>query len=420
MLKEKLQKFWGNKNAKTVASNFAWLSVLQIAGYIFPLITMPYLARVIGVDGFGKIAFASAVISWIQTIADWGFNYTATRDIAQNRDNPKIVSKIFSNVLWSRLLLVICSFFVLILLICIVSSFRNNYKIILVTFLMIPGHVLFPDWFFQALEKMKYTTIFNLFIKFLFTLLVFICIDERDDYIYQPLFVSIGYAICGVFSMWLIFGKWGYILLRPQFISIKSTIKNSFDVFINNLMPNLYNSFSVMLLGSCYGASANGIFEGGNKFISIAYQFHNVLSRAFFPYLSRQTDKVNLFAKLNMITGSIIALTLFIMSPLIVNIMLAPEFAESVIVLRIFAVSMFFMLLSNTYGTNYLIIIHEEKKLRNITICCSLIGLLLSYPLVKYYSYIGATLTVFISRMLLGIFIWWCAKHQRSRLEQRK
>ena len=91
-----------SKEGKTVFANFGYLTLLQIAGYVFPLITMPYLARVIGVDGFGKIAFASVVVVWFQTIADWGFNLSATRDVAQNKKNKEKVSEIFSNVLWAR------------------------------------------------------------------------------------------------------------------------------------------------------------------------------------------------------------------------------------------------------------------------------------------------------------------------------
>lgn len=98
-----------SKDGKTVFANFGYLSLLQVAGYVFPLISMPYLARVIGADGFGKIAFASAIVVWIQTISDWGFNLTATRDVAQNRDNKELVSRIFSNVLWARSVLTLLS-----------------------------------------------------------------------------------------------------------------------------------------------------------------------------------------------------------------------------------------------------------------------------------------------------------------------
>lgn len=409
---DKARQILSSKEVKTVIQNLGYLSLLQVAGYIFPFITMPYLARVIGTTGFGKIAFASAIICWVQTIADWGFLYTATRDVAQNRDDSVKVSGIFSNVLWSRLLLTAVALLVLVVCILLIPSFRQDYDIILITFLMVPGHVLFPDWFFQAIEKMKYTTYFNLAIKFLFTILVFVCIRQETDYILQPLLTSIGYIICGVVSMVLILNKWGYRLSSPQWKSIWNTIKGSADVFLNNLMPNLYNSFSTMLLGSIAGATANGIYDGGNKFASTATQFQNVLSRAFFPFLSRRIDKAGLFAKINMLTGLATAVLLYILAPWIIKIFLAPEFSESIIVLRIFAISVVFLVMSNTYGTNYLILIHKERALRNITAICSIIGMLMSYPLIREFSYIGAAMTVFISRMLLGITTFLFAKRE--------
>ena len=127
---QKIVSISQNKEARTLASNFAWLSVLQVASYIFPLITMPYLARVIGTIGFGKIAFASAIMVWIQTIADWGFNLTATRDVAQNRDDKQRVSEIFSNVLWARCVLMLLSFAVLVLLILFIPQFYENRLVI--------------------------------------------------------------------------------------------------------------------------------------------------------------------------------------------------------------------------------------------------------------------------------------------------
>ena len=84
-LRSKLKRFnqaRKGKAGRTLLSNFASLTVLQVAGYVFPLITLPYLARVIGVENFGRIAFASSVIVWFQTFVDWGFNYSATREVA--------------------------------------------------------------------------------------------------------------------------------------------------------------------------------------------------------------------------------------------------------------------------------------------------------------------------------------------------
>ena len=137
-----LNRIKNSRDGRVLVSNFAYLSLLQAAGYIFPLLTLPYLAEVIGVEGFGKIAFAAAVVVWVQTIADWGFNYTATRDVAKNREDAKRVSEIFSNVFWARCILMLFAFMVLLLLVVCVSKFRENSAILFATFLMIPGHIM--------------------------------------------------------------------------------------------------------------------------------------------------------------------------------------------------------------------------------------------------------------------------------------
>ena len=194
-MSNKYKNILNNKEGKVILANFSYLFLLQIAGYLFPLLTMPYLARVIGADSFGRIAIASAVIMWIQTISDWGFNYTATRDVAKNRDDNDKVSHILSNVIWAKFILLFFSFIILLLLIYFVPIFRENYLVVLITFLMVPGHILFPDWFFQALERMKYITILNLLSKLLFTIAIFVFIKDKSDYIYQPLFVSLGFIL---------------------------------------------------------------------------------------------------------------------------------------------------------------------------------------------------------------------------------
>lgn len=392
-----------SKEGKVLISNFAYLSLLQVAGYVFPLLTMPYLARVIGVEGYGKIAFAAAIMVWIQTIADWGFNYTATRDVARNRDDKEKVSDIFSRILWSRCLLMILSFVVLVLLIACVPKFRENETVILVTFLMIPGHIMFPDWFFQAMERMKYITVLNILSKFLFTVLVFVFIKEKDDYILQPLFLSLGFILAGIISMYYIVVKWKIVLRMVSFKTILHTIKSSTDVFINNLMPNLYNSFSTVLLGFIGGDVANGKLDVGSKFVNIFQQFMNVLSRTFYPFLSRRISKHSFYAKINITFAIIISIALFCVAPLLIELFFTEEFTDSTIVLQIMSVSIFFMALNNIYGTNYMLIQGLEKELRKITTLCSIIGFLLSFPLIYFFEYVGAAVIITITRGLLGI-----------------
>lgn len=403
-----------SKDGRTLFANLGYLSLLQIAGYIFPLITIPYLAKVIGVDGFGKIAFASSVIIWFQTISDWGFNYTATRDVAKNRSDIERVSDIFSSVFWARCLLMIVSFIILVFLIILIPKFREDSNVIFATFLMIPGYIMFPEWFFQAMERMKYITILNILSKALFTVAVFIFVKGKSDYILQPLFVSCGYILSGILAFYYIRRIWGIRLKIVPTKKIINTIRMSFDVFLNNLLPNLYNSFSTMLLGFVGGPSSNGLYDAGCKFVNIAQQFMQVVSRTFFPFLSRKIEKHHIYVLINIFLAAVGSLLLFLLSPLLIKIFFTSEFYPSITIMKVMSISLFFLMLGDVYGTNYLIIKGKERQLRNISLICSLIGFAISFPLIHYFDYIGAALTVTITRGLLGFSSMFYAKRLQN------
>lgn len=416
-LKEAIAKIKGSQDGKALVNNFAYLFLLQIAGYVFPLLTLPYLARVIGVEGFGKIAFASVVIVWIQTVADWGFNFTATRDVAKNRDNTEKVSEIFSNVLWARCLLVVISFVLLLLLIILIPKFKENQAIILVTFLLVPGHIMFPDWFFQAMERMKYITILNLLSKTLFTIAVFVFIKEKSDYILQPLFTSLGYVVSGVIAMYYILIKWKVKLHKPNVKAILQTIKGSTDVFLNTLVPNLYNSFSVLLLGFFGGTVSNGIFDAGNKFVGLSQQFMNIVSRTFFPFLSRRIDKHDLYVKLNLVLSVAFSFSLFLLAPLLIKLFFTEEFYDSVIVLRILSISVFLISIRNVYGTHYMLVRGYEKQLRNLTLLGSIVGFVFSVPLVYKLDFIGASINIIVAQSVMAITVVYKALQIKKQVK---
>lgn len=398
----KYSRLIGSKDGKILVSNFLYLTLMQVAGFIFPLLTLPYLAKIIGTNGFGRIAFASAVIIWLQTISDWGFNYTATRNIARNRDDKQIVSKIFSSVFWARCVFMIFSLFLLVLLFCIISEFKENADIILVTFLMIPGNIMFSEWFFQGIEKMKYITFLNLLAKFFFTICIFLFVKDKDDYILQPLFVSLGFISSGFIALYIILFRWEIQLTRPVWTDIRKTIKDSTNVFINNLMPNMYNSMATILLGFFSSETMVGIYSSGKNFVSVSNTMLAIISRTFFPYLSRKENKHRIYAKISICITLIVVVALFVLAPFIIHLFYTEDFSDSIKVLRITSISLLFITLNNVYGTNYLLIHNCDKLLRNIVVVASLTGFLISFPLIYYWGYIGASLTFLFTSMMLG------------------
>src|SRR5690606_11666887 len=146
----------------------------------------------------------------------FGFQYTAVRDVAKNRDNNYEVSKIFSNVMTAKVFLMIISLIVLIVLIYSVPFLYEKRLMLGLTFLYIPGHILFPDWLFQALQKMRFVTFINVASKLLFTILVFLFIKKQEDYIYQPIFIAGGYLLSGGLSLYIVFSKFKIKFIFPK------------------------------------------------------------------------------------------------------------------------------------------------------------------------------------------------------------
>lgn len=394
-------KLTGEK--KNLISNFLSLSVLQVLGYVFSFITFPYLARTLGVVNFGKIAFALSIITYFKCIVEWGFKYTAVRDIAQNRDNPHVVSVICSKVLCASFYLLITSSILLCLLVYLIPAFYEERTVILVTALIMPGYIFFPDWLFQAMERMKYITIINFIAKVLFTLFIFVIITEPDDYIYEPLLQACSQIIPGIISLLYAIRLFNLKLNIVSFNDVCKVIKEGASVFLTQFMPTLYNNFSVIILGVFGGQAAAGIFSSAYKFIGISEQLASVLSRTFFPFLARRMDKHGIYSKISAGISLIVSLTLLLGAKPIILLFFNEEYYDAIIVLRILAFGPFFLFLRNTFGMNGLVLIRKENIYRNIMVVSSLVGFVMTLLLVLKYGANGAGVTFVLTWAIMGV-----------------
>jgi PST family polysaccharide transporter len=181
------------------------------------------------------------------------------------------------------------------------------------TFGIIVGNVVFPSWFFQGMERMKYITYINVFSKIAFTILIFILVKEKNDYIYVPLLNSIGAIIGGLYSLWLIFKLFNVSVCIPNKKMIFFQIKESYHFFLSRIANNGSRYFATTIIGLYFGNVVVGYYSMVEKLFYAFMSLGAIVSQTIFPYMSR-TKNIVFFKKIFIV---VISVSFFILIPVI-------------------------------------------------------------------------------------------------------
>lgn len=397
---------------KTLFENFISLSLLQGLDYIFPLITLPYLVRVLGPEKYGLTAFAAALVGYFMIITNYGFNYSAVRDIAIAREDEKKTSTVFMSVMIIKIFLLLLSLIIFLGIVLSFQKFRAELPLFLFSFLAVAGNVAFPVWFFQGMEKMKYITIFNIVAKAFFTFLVFLVIKSASDYIYVPLLNSLGIIVSGLCSLFFIFKNFKIRLLLPSREEIKKQFLGGWHFFVSSFFINLYtNNTNTFLLGLLTNNEMVGYFSGAEKIIRAFTGLIAPVSQTVYPHLSRlfiQAKEASLkfIRKLEFLLGGIflaVSLSLFLFASPIVKIILGEEYLPSISIIRIMAILPLLITMSNVFGVQGLFAFGISQKASKIFITASFLHIPMFILLTKLFSINGSALAVVLTESLVTI-----------------
>lgn len=389
------------EDIRQLMKNFFSLSVLKLVNAVLPFVTLPYLIKVLGLQQYGAIVLALSLIAYFQSITNYGFNLSATREIARHKTSRKQLSFIYSKTQTSKIYLLLLSLSILIPAVMIVPQFREDLLVYLLMCLMLIGQTMFPEWFFRGVEQMGYITILDLIVKGSFTIGVFVLIKSPEDYWLYPLLFGLGYVFIAILSHFLIVKKFK---LSVQLVKKNSVIKNlkfGFPLFINQFMPNFYNNTTTFLIGVLLGKQAAGLFGTIRQITNLLNVLNSVVSTVVFPYLVRRQDKFGVFSKLYLIG--------FIAISALITLVHKPIFewiginnTESSISFYILIVGIVFIATYSIYSTNYLISRGYDQIVMRITFGASIVGLLTSYPLISNFGIIGGAVNVAFAQFLMG------------------
>lgn len=390
-------------------SNFFSLSVLQGANYILPLITLPYLVRVLGVEYFGLLAFAAATVTYFSILTDYGFNLTATREISIHRDNKAKVIEIFSSVMTIKVILMFVSFLLLTILVFSFEKFSKDALVYFLTFGTVVGQVLFPVWFFQGMERMKYITYLNILSKVIFTIAIFVFVQEQSDFYLVPLLTSIGFLVAGIWSLYLVKKEFGVRFELQTIDTIKYHLVEGWDIFISSVFGSMYRSSNIIILGFLTNNTIVGYYSIAEKVVKTLQTLQDVVGNTLFPYLSKKFSITNKsFFDLNkrffnfifLIYLSLSLITMF-SSEYIIYILMG-EFNEIAILnLQIMSFVILVGGFNYYYGILGLVSMNYKKDFSRYIIITGLFNLLFCTVLVYLYPNYGAAISMIISESVL-------------------
>jgi polysaccharide transporter, PST family len=399
------------KERKIVLENFLSLTTLQGISYILPLVVLPYLVRVIGIEKFGLIAFAQAFVQYFMILTDYGFSLSATRTIALIGEHKKKMNALFSSVMTVKLIFAAASLLILIIILHLVPKFKADWLVYIFSFGTVIGNTLFPVWFFQGKEKMRYITFVNVLSGITYTICIFIFIGGPQDYLLVPLLGSCLSIISGLIGLYIAFKKFRLEFILQKYTDIKRELRTGWDIFISVLAVNTYTTSRVFALGLLTNNIITGYYSLAERIANVIQTFPmDSFTRAVYPRISnvfaknKQRSVAIMYRIQDGITlGFVVSLPIaFFLTPWIITLACGTAYPEAILTLRLLLAAVFFVG-ANNFKVQFLLVCGKQDLYARIHILAALTGLPLIFILIKQFSYAGAALATVLTEA--GVFI---------------
>lgn len=400
---------------RSLLHNILSLLSLQGANYLLPLLTLPYLVRTLGTEAYGRLGFSLAFIQYFVLLADYGFNLSATRAIAQHQQDRQRVSQLFWNVTACKLLLGLIGFGILLLLSQLIPTLKAVQDVLLAAYLLVLGSILFPVWLFQGMETMGRIAICSLLAKALVVPTTFLFVHHPEDAWLAATIQGATTVAAGLLAIGFIHRERWIVWARPTLNGLKEQLAEGWHVFLSTAAISLYTASTTVILGFLAGNTAVGHFVAADKIRQAAQGLISPVSQAVYPRVNAlmQQDRHAAFQMIRRLLwgqgGATLLLSLLLMgfAPLIVELAYGAGHQDTVTVLRWLAPLPFVIGLSNVLGIQTMLTLGMKQLFSRILLASGLCNLILIVPLSLYQGETGAATAVLITECLVTCTMGW-------------
>ncbi|BBT67265.1 MULTISPECIES: oligosaccharide flippase family protein [Aeromonas] len=407
---------------KKVYKNIGYLLLVQFANYVAPLMVLPYLTRILSVDGFGLVVMTISMCGIAMILTDFGFNLSGTYWISKHRDNKKEISKYIGAVTAIKFLLcIISSLSVLIYSYYTDIDFGASILVAVVAIIFSQGFQL--TWFFQGIEKMKNVTASMVVAKLFYVIAIFLIVKEQSDTATVLLCLAVSNIISTIIGFILLY-KEGLSLEKPDWAQVVSAFKDSFSFFLSRAAVGLYTSASTFIVGSISGIQQAALYSSAEKLYQAGQGVTAPVSQALYPYLARSGDiralyKFVLILLMPLVLGCSVC---YLFAEDILRIFYGEQFSSAYSILRMFLICSVINFVSVNFGypafstIGRLDIVNRSVYIGGIAQFCSL-GYLFSTNNVNAYNVVLSVLCVEVVVMVIRVcsFYYFCNEYNKCR-----
>lgn len=394
--------------------NIFSMVTLRAMEYILSFILIPYLLRVLGPSQYGAIAFMQGIIGYFNLFITYSFNMTAPRDIAQAKERD--IPKLFSTYFWSMVLLwavVTGLFFVGYITLSAVWLVGLDLPLFFAVYTSVIGLVIFPIWYFQGIQEMRYITILNMVGRFVTMGLIFVFVRSPSDYIMAAFLLSCTPLLAGILCWKVIHDISPGILRKPVWDDMKKAYKEGWQIFLSNLAVNLYTTSDIVILGLLTNNTIVGYYSGADKLINCIKRGIGAVNDAVYPFISKtmknSKEQGICFLRKQLVVyiigGIIGGFFLYVFSPWGVPWLLGPKYIPSIGPLRIMSFVPLVVAMNNVMGGETMLSLGMEKIYSKILMVASVFNLIIIYPLISWAGAEGTSWAVLCTETFIAIMM---------------
>lgn len=391
---------------KNLKKNFIMNFIKILINLLFPLITFPYISRILLPEGIGRVAFVQSINNYFLLFINLGIPLYGIREIARVRNNGLEKSKVFSEILFLNIFTTIIgiTFYFIFYQLNMITDDREIFLIFSVVLLF---NFLSVDWFFQGIEDYKYITVRTIIVKIISFIFLIIFVKEKSD--------ICKYAIIVVFSLigsnfFNIIRALKLVKLELKGLNIKRHLKGILIIFSMNLAISIYTNLDSVMLGSYGSKYALGIYSAASKMIHLILGIITSLGAVLLPrisnYISEKKEeeiKIILEKTFSFLIALIIPsiLGLYFTGNEIIRLFAGKEYIEAVITLKILSLIILFIGFSNFVGIQILYPRGEEKKVFYSVLIGAIVNFSLNLFLIPKYLQNGAAIATCIAEFMV-------------------